>query len=84
MGKDNIAFHSVIFPATLNYTKRPFIKPQKLSVTEYLLYEGGKFSKSNNIGVFGDDCKNTGIKSDVWRYYLLMNRPETYDSQFSW
>lgn len=84
MGKDNIAFHSIIFPATLDFTNKPFIKPRKLSVTEYLLYEGGKFSKSNNIGVFGDDCKDTGIKSDVWRYYLLINRPETYDSHFLW
>lgn len=75
MGKDNIAFHSIMFPATLQSTCLPYIKPHRLSVTEYLLYEGGKFSKSNNIGVFGDDCAKTGIKSDVWRYYLLLSRP---------
>lgn len=48
------------------------------------MYEGGKFSKSNNIGVFGDDCKNTGIKSDVWRFFLLLSRPEVYDTEFLW
>lgn len=44
------------------------------------MYEGGKFSKSRNYGVFGNDCIKTGVKSDVWRYCLLSNRPETYDS----
>ncbi len=39
------------------------------------MYEGGKFSKSNNTGIFGNDCQNTGIKSDIWRYVLLINRP---------
>lgn len=48
------------------------------------MYEGGKFSKSNNIGVFGDDCQKTGIKSDIWRYFLLVSRPETYDNEFTW
>lgn len=75
MGKDNTAFHSILAPATLHCTSSPFVKPSRLSVTEYLLYEGGKFSKSNNIGVFGNDCQNTNIPSDVWRYLLLTNRP---------
>lgn len=75
MGKDNIAFHSILAPATLKCTGQPFVKPYRLSVTEYLMYEGGKFSKSNNIGVFGDDCQKTEIISDVWRYVLLANRP---------
>jgi methionyl-tRNA synthetase len=39
------------------------------------MFEGKKFSKSNNIGIFGDDCQKTGIKSDVWRFALLSNRP---------
>lgn len=79
MGKDNIAFHSILAPATLQCTQQSYVKP-RLAVTEYLLYEGGKFSKSNQIGVFGDDCQKTGIKSDVWRYFLLVSRPETYDN----
>ena len=48
------------------------------------MYEGGKFSKSNNVGVFGNDCRDTGIDSDVWRYYLLSNRPENFDTEFTW
>lgn len=75
MGKDNIVFHSILSPSVLQSTSQSYLKPKKLSVTEYLLYEGGKFSKSNNIGIFGDDCQKTGIKSDVWRYFLLLSRP---------
>lgn len=51
---------------------------------EYLNYEGGKFSKSKNRGVFGPAAKETGIPSSVWRYYLLSTRPETADAMFSW
>ena len=36
----------------------------------------GKFSKSKGVGVFGNDAKDTGIPVEVWRYYLLTNRPE--------
>lgn len=57
MGKDNIVFHSIISPASLMSANDNWILPSKLSVTEYLNYEGGKFSKSHNKGVFGDDCK---------------------------
>ena len=51
---------------------------------EYLNYEGGKFSKSHNRGVFGPAAKETGIPPDVWRYYLISTRPETADAMFSW
>jgi methionyl-tRNA synthetase len=46
-----------------------------LQITNYSL-SVGKFSKSKGIGVFGNDAKNTNIPPEVWRYYLLMNRPE--------
>jgi methionyl-tRNA synthetase len=49
-----------------------------------LNYEGGKFSKSRETGVFGDNARETGIPSEMWRYYLLQIRPETSDSQFVW
>ncbi len=61
MGKDNIMFHSVICPASLLSTNQKWILPDQLSVTEYLKYEGGKFSKSNNVGIFGDQCALTTI-----------------------
>jgi len=53
-------------------------------LVEYLNYEGGKFSKSKNRGVFGPAAKLTGIPASVWRYYLISSRPETADAMFSW
>ena len=61
MGKDNVPFHTVIFPATLLGTQQPWTLMKSISVTEYLNYEGGKFSKSRGVGVFGNDAKDTGI-----------------------
>jgi methionyl-tRNA synthetase len=54
------------------------------SVTEYLNYENGKFSKSRGIGVFGNIAKETGIPPDVWRYHVMKNRLESGDTQFEW
>ena len=84
MGKDNIPFHTVIFPCTLMGTHDPWTMMSQVSCTEYLNYEDGKFSKSKNTGVFGDQAKDTGIPSEVWRFYLLSNRPEQSDSSFYW
>ena len=84
MGKDNIPFHTVIFPCSLLGTEDPYTLLHHISTTEYLNYEGGKFSKSRSVGVFGDNAIETGIPSEVWRYYLLVNRPETADTVFTW
>ncbi|CAG8155863.1 unnamed protein product [Penicillium olsonii] len=84
MGKDNVPFHSVIFPSTQIGTQDKWTMLHHLSTTEYLNYEGGKFSKSRGVGVFGTNAKETGVSADVWRYYLLKNRPETSDTQFEW
>lgn len=84
MGKDNVPFHTVIFPASQLGTHRPWTMMRSISVTEYLNYEDGKFSKSRGIGVFGNDAKGTGIPVEMWRYYLLAVRPETSDSAFQW
>lgn len=84
MGKDNVPFHSVIFPGSQLGTKDKWTMLHHLSTAEYLNYEQGKFSKSRGIGVFGNNAKDTGIPSDVWRYYLLSHRPETGDSEFEW
>jgi len=84
MGKDNVYFHTVYFPAILLGDARPWTTLHHLSTTEYLNYEGGKFSKSHNRGVFGPAAKETGIPSSVWRYYLISTRPETADAMFSW
>ena len=84
MGKDNVTFHTVIFPSTLIGTKINWTLLHHLSTTEYLNYEKTKFSKTNGVGVFGDHAESTGIPSEVWRYYLLSNRPETSDTDFKW
>lgn len=84
MGKDNIPFHTIMFPAALIGAKDGYILPSRLSTTEYLNYESGKFSKSMGVGVFGDSVQESGVPSEVWRYYLLANRPEQSDSSFLW
>lgn len=95
IGKDNIPFHTVLFPATQlawemgraaahpNDTTR-WTKAHHISSTEYLNYEGGMFSKSRGIGVFGNDAMETGIPADMWRFYMMFNRPETSDYMFTW
>jgi len=84
MGKDNIPFHTVLFPASLIGTKDSYILLDRISSNEYINYEGGQFSKSRSLGVFGDDAIKTNIKADVWRYYIMVNRPEKADTDFSW
>jgi methionyl-tRNA synthetase len=84
LGKDNIPFHTVIFPASLLATGEPWTLLNRISVTEYLNYEDGKFSKSRGVGVFGNDACDIDIPADVWRYYLLSVRPENSDAEFRW
>lgn len=84
MAKDNIPFHTILFPASLMNADDGYNLLHHIDSTEFLTYEGGKFSKSSGTGVFGDDAMNSGINADVWRYYLLVNRPEQADTEFSW
>lgn len=90
IGKDNIPFHTVIFPCTLlgsetrEDSEGGWTKLFHMSSTEYLNYEDGKFSKSRNIGVFGSDAIESGIPADAWRFYIFYNRPERQDFQFTW
>lgn len=84
MGKDNVPFHTVVFPATEIGTNDKWTMLHHLNTTEYLQYEGGKFSKSRGVGVFGNNAKDSQVPASVWRYYLASIRPESSDSQFSW
>lgn len=84
IGKDNIPFHTVIFPSTLIGSGLNWTKLFHMSSSEYLNYESGKFSKSQGIGVFGSDAMESGIKADAWRFYIFYNRPEKQDTQFTW
>ena len=78
------SFHTIIFPASQIGSRENWTKIKNLSTTEYLNYEGGKFSKSKGVGVFGTNARDTGIDPDIWRYYLLSRRPETSDAEFKW
>ncbi len=84
MAKDNIPFHTILFPATLMASGGNWTMLHHIDSTEYLNHEDGKFSKSRGVGLFGDDAIKTGVPADVFRYYLLVNRPENSDTTFSW
>ena len=82
IGKDNIPFHLLIFPALLLATKLDYVLPYNVSSTEYLQYDGQKFSKSHNIGIWIDEALELA-PVDYWRYSLLTSRPELKDVSFS-
>ncbi|MCL2190986.1 MAG: methionine--tRNA ligase [Treponema sp.] len=84
IGKDNIPFHTVVFPSSLLGSGGKWTMLHHMSSTEYLNYESGKFSKSRGVGVFGSDVVDTGIPPDVWRFYIFYNRPEKADVMFTW
>lgn len=84
IGKDNIPFHTVVFPCSEIGTGKDYTKLYHMSSTEFLNYEDGKFSKSKGVGVFGSDAKESGIPADGWRFYIYYNRPENQDYQFTW
>ena len=84
IGKDNIPFHTVIFPSSLLGSGEQWTLLHHMSSTEYLNYESGKFSKSKGVGVFGTDAVESGIPADVWRFYVFYNRPEKSDALFTW
>ena len=82
MGKDNVPFHSISFPATLLGTGENWTKVDYLKGMSYLTFEGGKFSKSEQRGVFAEDAVKE-FPADYWRYWLISNAPEDSDSSFT-
>jgi len=83
MGKDNVAFHSVSFPATLLGSEEPWKTVDVLKAFNWLNWYGGKFSTSGRRGVFMDAALEL-LPPDYWRWYLLANAPEGSDSAFTW
>jgi methionyl-tRNA synthetase len=84
-GKDNIPFHTVIFPAQLIASGQGYHLPDQIAASEYLNWAGKqKFSKSRKIGVFWDDALELLDDPTSWRFYLLYLRPERRDIEFSW
>lgn len=82
MGKDNVPFHSISFPATLLATGEDWTFVDYLKGMSYLTFEGGKFSKSEQRGIFAGDAVKE-FPADYWRYWLMSNAPESSDSSFS-
>jgi methionyl-tRNA synthetase len=83
MGKDNVAFHTVSFPATLLGSEEPWKTVDALKAFNWLTWYGGKFSTSNKRGVFMDQALEL-LPSDYWRWYLTAYGPEGSDAQFTW
>ncbi|MEX2594520.1 MAG: methionine--tRNA ligase [Anditalea sp.] len=84
IGKDNIVFHCIIFPAILK-TLGDFILPDNVPANEFLNLEGDKISTSRNWAVWLHEyLEEFPGKQDVLRYVLTANAPETKDNDFTW
>ncbi len=87
IGKDNIVFHTIIFPAILmawnERGKEQYCLPQNVPANEFLNFEGKKFSKSRGWGIDVDEFLDL-FASDLLRYTLAANLPETRDTDFYW
>ncbi len=87
IGKDNVVFHTIIFPAMLmawnDNNKDKYILPQNVPANEFLNFEGKKFSKSRGWGIDVDEFLNL-FPADTLRYTLAANLPENKDTDFYW
>ena len=84
IGKDNIVFHCIIFPAMLK-SHGDYILPENVPANEFLNLEGNKISTSKNWAVWLHEyLQDFPDKQDVLRYTLTANAPETKDNDFTW
>ncbi|WP_411116294.1 methionine--tRNA ligase [Streptomyces sp. 058-1L] len=83
MAKDNVPFHTVMFPATELGVREPWKKVDVVKGFNWLTFYGGKFSTSQKRGVFTDAALEI-LPGDYWRYFLIANAPESDDSSFTW
>ncbi|PKP83665.1 MAG: methionine--tRNA ligase [Alphaproteobacteria bacterium HGW-Alphaproteobacteria-2] len=83
MGKDNVPFHTLSFPATLMGSDEPWKLVDYVKSFNYLNYDGGQFSTSQGRGVFMDQALSI-LPADYWRWWLLSHAPESGDSEFTW
>ncbi|HET9570625.1 MAG TPA: methionine--tRNA ligase [Bacteroidales bacterium] len=84
IGKDNIVFHCIVFPAMLK-AEGSFILPDNVPANEFLNLEGDKISTSRNWAVWLHEyLQDFPGKQDVLRYVLTANAPETKDNDFTW
>lgn len=83
MGKDNVPFHTLSFPATIMGSGAPWKLVDYIKSFNYLNYDGGQFSTSKGRGVFMDQALEI-LPSDYWRWWLMTHVPENSDSEFTW
>ena len=83
MGKDNVPFHTLSFPATILGSGEPWKLVDYIKSFNYLNYDGGQFSTSRNRGIFMDQALEI-LSPDYWRWWLLSHAPESSDSEFTW
>ncbi len=92
MGKDNVPFHTLSFPATILGTNSHNEKagiPERWKLVDhlksfnYLNYDGGQFSTSQGRGIFMDQALEI-LPADYWRWWLLSHAPESSDAEFTW
>jgi len=83
MGKDNVPFHTLSFPATIMGSGEPWKLVDYIKSFNYLNYQGGQFSTSKGRGVFQDQALEV-YPADYWRWWLMSNVPESSDSEFTW
>ncbi|MBY6003215.1 methionine--tRNA ligase [Salipiger bermudensis] len=83
MGKDNVPFHTLSFPATILGSGEPWKLVDYIKSFNYLNYDGGQFSTSRGRGVFMDQALEI-LPADYWRWWLLSHAPESSDSEFTW
>ena len=83
MGKDNVPFHTLSFPATIIGSGEPWKLVDYIKSFNYLNYDGGQFSTSQGRGVFMDQALGI-LPADYWRWWLLSHAPENSDSEFTW
>ncbi|WP_227269298.1 methionine--tRNA ligase [Roseobacter weihaiensis] len=83
MGKDNVPFHTLSFPATILGSAEPWKLVDHLKSFNYLTYDGGQFSTSQGRGIFMDQALEI-LPADYWRWWLLSHAPESSDAEFTW
>lgn len=82
MGKDNLPFHTIFWPGVLIALGQPINLVSKIKSFNWLFYDNGKFSTSQQRGVFVDTALEL-YPVDYWRYFLVARAPESADSNFS-
>ncbi|NEP17723.1 MAG: methionine--tRNA ligase [Leptolyngbya sp. SIO4C1] len=83
MAKDNLPFHTIMWPATILGSREPWKMADYIKGFNWLNYYGGKFSTSSKRGVFLDQALEIA-PADDWRYMLMASAPESSDSAFTW